>query len=255
MSNDYKQSEDELKQHLKDTVEALQLSSHAFDNGFEGEAKRCAAAIRVLVHGTSYSTSLLHQLGLKQASFYDTSVPYNPKTVITYSGLTAINITPEGSAHIAPLDGLPPGHTPRWVTFDEWWDGLIFVDQGGMRTSRKDLILAVANKDGGAHVDPILDKKYANLSRLNSLGWRFSSPKGDAPLEGPEKAAVRQITHELLKSLNPEMPEIKPEVKGAMFMGATAVVEEKTPLIRKVGRNEPCPCGSGKKYKHCHGKL
>jgi preprotein translocase subunit SecA len=24
---------------------------------------------------------------------------------------------------------------------------------------------------------------------------------------------------------------------------------------RKVGRNEPCPCGSGRKYKHCHGKL
>ena len=23
----------------------------------------------------------------------------------------------------------------------------------------------------------------------------------------------------------------------------------------KVGRNEPCPCGSGKKYKHCHGQL
>ena len=24
---------------------------------------------------------------------------------------------------------------------------------------------------------------------------------------------------------------------------------------RKIGRNEPCPCGSGKKYKQCHGKL
>ncbi|HXG29242.1 MAG TPA: preprotein translocase subunit SecA [Nevskiales bacterium] len=24
---------------------------------------------------------------------------------------------------------------------------------------------------------------------------------------------------------------------------------------QKVGRNEPCPCGSGKKYKHCHGRL
>jgi preprotein translocase subunit SecA len=23
----------------------------------------------------------------------------------------------------------------------------------------------------------------------------------------------------------------------------------------KVGRNEPCPCGSGRKYKNCHGKL
>ncbi|HMV16272.1 MAG TPA: preprotein translocase subunit SecA [Zoogloea sp.] len=26
-------------------------------------------------------------------------------------------------------------------------------------------------------------------------------------------------------------------------------------LTPKVGRNDPCPCGSGKKYKHCHGKL
>jgi preprotein translocase subunit SecA len=25
--------------------------------------------------------------------------------------------------------------------------------------------------------------------------------------------------------------------------------------VRRVGRNDPCPCGSGKKYKHCHGKL
>jgi preprotein translocase subunit SecA len=23
----------------------------------------------------------------------------------------------------------------------------------------------------------------------------------------------------------------------------------------KAGRNDPCPCGSGKKYKHCHGQL
>ena len=23
----------------------------------------------------------------------------------------------------------------------------------------------------------------------------------------------------------------------------------------RVGRNDPCPCGSGKKYKQCHGKL
>jgi len=33
---------------------------------------------------------------------------------------------------------------------------------------------------------------------------------------------------------------------------------QQSPFIRrekKVGRNEPCPCGSGKKYKACHGKL
>ncbi|MGW8248456.1 MAG: preprotein translocase subunit SecA [Acidiferrobacterales bacterium] len=34
--------------------------------------------------------------------------------------------------------------------------------------------------------------------------------------------------------------------------------EAQTPIVRnqpKIGRNAPCPCGSGKKYKHCHGKL
>jgi len=25
--------------------------------------------------------------------------------------------------------------------------------------------------------------------------------------------------------------------------------------LPKVGRNDPCPCGSGKKYKQCHGRL
>ena len=37
-----------------------------------------------------------------------------------------------------------------------------------------------------------------------------------------------------------------------------AVAEKPQPYVRggqKVGRNDPCPCGSGKKYKHCHGKL
>jgi len=39
--------------------------------------------------------------------------------------------------------------------------------------------------------------------------------------------------------------------------GEVALAERK-PFIRdgrKVGRNEPCPCGSGKKYKQCHGKI
>ena len=25
--------------------------------------------------------------------------------------------------------------------------------------------------------------------------------------------------------------------------------------VKKVGRNEKCPCGSGKKFKHCHGNI
>ena len=38
---------------------------------------------------------------------------------------------------------------------------------------------------------------------------------------------------------------------------AVTTVDETTlaAQVPPVGRNEPCPCGSGKKYKHCHGKL
>jgi len=38
----------------------------------------------------------------------------------------------------------------------------------------------------------------------------------------------------------------------------TATAAKAAPFVRhvgKIGRNDPCPCGSGKKYKHCHGKL
>ena len=41
-------------------------------------------------------------------------------------------------------------------------------------------------------------------------------------------------------------------------VGEAPQPEPATPFVRKerkVGRNEPCPCGSGKKYKQCHGKI
>jgi preprotein translocase subunit SecA len=41
-------------------------------------------------------------------------------------------------------------------------------------------------------------------------------------------------------------------------LGAPVEERPQQPVVRsgqKVGRNDPCPCGSGKKYKHCHGKL
>ena len=255
MSSEYIQSKEELQQHLKDTIQALELSSRALDGGFEGEANRLAAAIRVLVHDTGSSKSLLGQLGQKSIQFYETSIPRDLRTITPYSGLTAIELAPEGPKYVALLDMLPPAPPPRWVSFDEWWNKVIFVDQKGSETSRRDLILAVANTDGGVHVDPVLDEKYADLSRRNSLAWRTSNPRGDAPLKSPEKAAVRQITHEILKSLNPTMSVMEPKVKGTLIHGVSVLAGKKQAVVPKVGRNALCPCGSGKKYKHCHGKL
>ncbi len=60
-----------------------------------------------------------------------------------------------------------------------------------------------------------------------------------------------------------EQPAGAPAARGAPQRhdspaGALPLPESSGPFVRnerKVGRNEPCPCGSGKKYKHCHGAL
>src|SRR5688500_18961788 len=55
-------------------------------------------------------------------------------------------------------------------------------------------------------------------------------------------------------------PSAEPESADYNGNGDVAIAEAATKKkpVRvgpKVGRNDPCPCGSGKKYKHCHGKL
>ena len=54
---------------------------------------------------------------------------------------------------------------------------------------------------------------------------------------------------------------VHPAAAAAAAPGAVAEAGAETaraPVTRaapKVGRNDPCPCGSGQKYKQCHGKL
>jgi SEC-C motif-containing protein len=57
-----------------------------------------------------------------------------------------------------------------------------------------------------------------------------------------------------LKDLHRERGRFKKH--GGHWMYEDGAVEPVT-VVRsgpKVGRNDPCPCGSGKKYKHCHGR-
>ena len=245
-----------MEEHLGHCIEALELSCEAFDRGHFGEAKRLAATIRVLLHDTHNSKSLLGQLGKKCAKFYDTSLRVEPNSLISHSGLVGIVI--ESGTYFAPLDDLPPTEPPWWIEFDEWWSRVIFVDKMGRRTTRKDMILAMANQDGGAHVDPQLNEKYASLSRENALGWNYIGPKGEFELGSPVFTAARQIAHEVLRTLKPTMPLLKPKIEGTLTLGGRAIISgvhvgQARNYGNKVGRNDPCPCGSGKKYKRCCG--
>ncbi len=49
-----------------------------------------------------------------------------------------------------------------------------------------------------------------------------------------------------------ETGEVQTTMDEETFSKKSSALADSVP---RVGRNEPCPCGSGKKYKHCHGKL
>jgi len=208
----YVQTTDELLDHLRDQIAFTKQSASSYDNGFEDEAKRLAVVIRVLVHDTSNSTSLLTLLNKKRIKFYDSALPYDPKNLLPYNGLTMMRLsTQEGASYVAPLDGGPPVRSRvRKITFNTWWkDTFVIKDKYGNTFTRKDLILNASNTDGGAHVDPELDVAYANLSRFNSLGWKvFRNDIEDDFRNSPVLPSVRQIAHEVLKTLNDEFPEL-----------------------------------------------
>jgi preprotein translocase subunit SecA len=71
-------------------------------------------------------------------------------------------------------------------------------------------------------------------------------------VEEPEAPVNVQYQHaDFAQAADAEAVEAEPDAD-------VALAEKPQPFVRgaqKVGRNDPCPCGSGKKYKHCHGKL
>jgi len=69
--------------------------------------------------------------------------------------------------------------------------------------------------------------------------------------------AALQLQHAEAASALAAAPSAE-EAERELMADADGAASPQSPTVRgerKVGRNEPCPCGSGKKYKHCHGTL
>ncbi|MEI6542742.1 MAG: preprotein translocase subunit SecA [Methylococcales bacterium] len=70
----------------------------------------------------------------------------------------------------------------------------------------------------------------------------------DEQMQAPREMHFEHAAAPALDNFDNEVPPVSSEEK----------VASEQPFVRlteKVGRNDPCTCGSGKKYKHCHGKL
>ena len=84
------------------------------------------------------------------------------------------------------------------------------------------------------------------------------APLEGTPLSGSVSDWVRQ-----LEQVAEDMEERAEHMANVTYTSPTITGEVETTLdestavaaVPRVGRNDPCPCGSGKKYKNCHGKL
>jgi hypothetical protein len=196
-----KQSPADLIKHLEEQFKFMQASAKMYDEGSVAESKRLACSIRVLVHDTGMSKSLMDQLKMKDNLFLDTASPWNPKNFMSHQGLLSLHLG-EGSAIYKPrLDDGPPILAP-WIPFNSWWNNIILVDNERRQLSRKQLVLAIANKDGGAHVDPILGEEYGPIRNNISMAWCTQKDGVEVPLEPRVNlASVRQISHEVLRTI------------------------------------------------------
>ena len=85
--------------------------------------------------------------------------------------------------------------------FDSWWNEIVISDNKKNTFSRKKIVLAVTNKDGGAHIDPELDEAFHNLTRENGAGWIMSNGIEEKAVAAIELVSIRQIGYEIIKSL------------------------------------------------------
>jgi hypothetical protein len=182
----------------------------AFDAGSQGLALQLSVVVRVLVYETLVSHALLNQMReLDRMRFYDSSVPLNPANlVLTHAGLALMQmVAGRGSVWVPNLDAPVPrlGARGAFVSFAKWWTGSVVVrDAQGATWTRSKVVLDLANKEGGAHVDPDRPEELKAVQDGNSMGWTYSDAtagSGQPMLNGPLFPSVRQIAYELQKSL------------------------------------------------------
>ncbi|CDQ08751.1 preprotein translocase subunit, ATPase [Acidithiobacillus ferrivorans] len=96
---------------------------------------------------------------------------------------------------------------------------------------------------------------------ISTLSRLHVSPAPAEPVDWDAIARVVQPQH--LQFSHPDFTAVAvPAVENAgLAVAGFGIIGEQeaghSPAVNedKVGRNQPCPCGSGKKYKHCHGRL
>jgi hypothetical protein len=137
-----------------------------------------------------------------------------PSDLLVVRGVSLVEAIPGE----APAEE-PPPHDRR-KRFEDWWTGPVTKDSKGSLFTRRDYVLAGANKEGGTHVDPALEASCAELTRSNTLNYHVDSEglavtigsrePGDEEVDlgNPAPASIRQVAYEIDQTLRGELADL-----------------------------------------------
>jgi preprotein translocase subunit SecA len=108
------------------------------------------------------------------------------------------------------------------------------LDVVKMEVTRTLLTVRIQTQEAAAEAAEVMEERVASLANLANMS--YTHPNEDGSVSEEPAPVVRSSA----------------EAAAAAAIDAAVGAGSEVP---KVGRNDPCPCGSGKKYKHCHGKL
>ncbi|MRX49265.1 preprotein translocase subunit SecA [Paracoccus sp. S-4012] len=114
---------------------------------------------------------------------------------------------------------------------------------------------------GYAQRDPLNEYKSESFQLFESLleSLRGEVTKNLARIRPLTEAEREQMMRDYQEQLAAQQKSMQPQHAAAGGGGATAKATGFDPDDRATwgnpGRNDPCPCGSGEKFKHCHGRI
>ena len=149
---------------LREQLGFLDRSARAFDEGHEEEGIRLAQAMRVLFldtfnkkTGKAVQVSLMTQLAMSGTAMLST-----PRTDFAdWRDFLSIRLDLKSENPVTLIPRLDVQLME--VPLATWWESDSVTNADGTSVSRRRLICGAANKDGGAHIDPKLDRFYEEL--------------------------------------------------------------------------------------------
>ena len=146
-------------------------------------------------------------------------------------------------------------------TIDEkWQDHLYAMDQLregiGLRAyGQKNPLIEYKQEGFGMFETMMMDTNTETIKRIFRTDLRNL---GQSNMKAEQKTSNLKTSQNvnILSAMNRNKTSQESQNAGQSFLNPSSKIPEKKQPIKvekKVGRNEPCPCGSGLKYKKCHG--